>query len=60
MPSTKITAPNHLPSNKNSSLLWATLLGLATIALYWPAMQCDFISYDDPDYVTANDLIQNG
>ena len=29
-------------------------MGLATVALYWPALQCDFVNFDDPDYVTAN------
>jgi tetratricopeptide (TPR) repeat protein len=36
------------------------LLVLLTIALYWPAMQCGFINYDDPDYVTANPHVQGG
>ena len=40
--------------------LVAVLLALVTIALYWPAMQCDFINYDDPDYVTANPHVQGG
>jgi tetratricopeptide (TPR) repeat protein len=57
---TETTAPTPAPPKQVSALLLAILLGLATIVLYWPATQCDFISYDDPDYVTANDLIQNG
>jgi tetratricopeptide (TPR) repeat protein len=40
--------------------LVAVFLALATIGLYWPAMRCDFITYDDPDYVTANPHIQAG
>jgi tetratricopeptide (TPR) repeat protein len=40
--------------------LIALLLALATLALYWPAMRCDFINYDDPDYVTANPRVQGG
>jgi tetratricopeptide (TPR) repeat protein len=40
--------------------LVAVLLGLVTIALYWPAMRCDFISLDDPAYVTANPHVQGG
>src|ERR1035438_3585593 len=39
--------------------LMAVLLMLATIALYWPAMRCDFINYDDPDYVTENVHVQD-
>ena len=43
-------------------LVWlmAALLALGTIALYWPATRCDFISFDDDLYVTANAHIQNG
>jgi tetratricopeptide (TPR) repeat protein len=46
-------AGSHFPE-----WLIAVLLVLVTIALYWPAMRCDFINYDDPDYVTANPHIQ--
>ena len=38
----------------------ALLLALATIALYWPAMRCDFINCDDPDYVTGNPHVWGG
>jgi tetratricopeptide (TPR) repeat protein len=38
----------------------AALLVLVTLALYWPATHCDFVNYDDPDYVTANPRIQAG
>jgi Flp pilus assembly protein TadD len=40
--------------------LLAVLLALMTIALYWPATQYDFVSLDDPDYVTSNVHVQNG
>ncbi len=36
------------------------MLLLVTIAVYWPATRCDFISYDDQDFVTANLHIQGG
>jgi hypothetical protein len=38
----------------------ALLLALVTVVLYWPAMRCDFINYDDPDYVTANFHVLGG
>jgi tetratricopeptide (TPR) repeat protein len=38
----------------------AITLVLVTVALYWPAMRCDFINYDDPDYVTANFHVLGG
>ena len=50
-----VVARSHLPA-----WLMAVLLVLVTIALYWPATRCDFINYDDPDYVTANPHVQGG
>jgi Flp pilus assembly protein TadD len=38
----------------------AALLGLATLALYWPALQNGFVNYDDDRYVTANSRVQAG
>jgi protein O-mannosyl-transferase len=38
----------------------AVLLALVTIALYWPATGHDFVTFDDPDYVTANPHVQGG
>ena len=40
--------------------LMAVLLFLLVTALYWPATRCNFISFDDPDYVTLNAHVQNG
>jgi protein O-mannosyl-transferase len=40
--------------------LMAVLLLLVTIALYWPATGHDFVTFDDPDYVTANPHVQDG
>jgi tetratricopeptide (TPR) repeat protein len=48
-------APPRLPA-----WLLAVLLALMTIALYWPATRNDFVSLDDPDYVTSNVHVQNG
>ena len=38
----------------------AALLGLVTMALYWPATRYDFVNYDDDLYVTANLHVQSG
>ena len=37
-------------------------LALASITLivYWPAMQCGFVNYDDPQYLTENPNVQRG
>jgi tetratricopeptide (TPR) repeat protein len=40
--------------------LVAVLLALVTMALYWPATRCEFVNYDDPDYVTENPRVQAG
>ena len=40
--------------------LLAAFLFLLTLALYWPALRCDFIIYDDPVYVTTNIHVQDG
>ena len=40
--------------------LMAGLIALVTLALYWPATRCDFVNYDDADYVTANVQVQKG
>ena len=40
--------------------LVAALLVLVTVALYWPAMRCDFVNFDDPGYVTSNLHVQSG
>jgi len=50
-----VTARPHFPT-----WLVAVLLALVTIALYWPAMRCDFINFDDPAYVTNNHHVQGG
>jgi tetratricopeptide (TPR) repeat protein len=38
----------------------AVLLALVTLALYWPAMRCGFVNFDDPDFVTKNPFVQSG
>ncbi|HEX9047598.1 MAG TPA: hypothetical protein VF988_11270, partial [Verrucomicrobiae bacterium] len=38
----------------------ALLLAMATFALYWPALHCRFVNYDDDRYVTANPQVQHG
>lgn len=51
----KAASPDHLRT-------WqlAVPLALTTFALYWPAMRCGFISFDDPDFVTKNSYIHVG
>jgi tetratricopeptide (TPR) repeat protein len=49
------TKPSPVPA-----WLLAALLALVTLTAYWRAMQCDFVNFDDPDYVTSNVHVQNG
>jgi tetratricopeptide (TPR) repeat protein len=35
-------------------------LALATLAVYWSVAEHDFVTYDDKDYVTANDHVLSG
>jgi protein O-mannosyl-transferase len=45
---------------RRQTWLVCLLLAVAVAAVYWPALDCDFVQFDDPDYVTANPHIQNG
>ena len=40
-------------------LVYAGLAAL-TVAAYWPVVSCDFINYDDDQYVTKNLHVLNG
>ena len=53
------SAPGPAPPRIPSWLL-AVLLALVTVASFWPAVGCDFIYYDDQDYVTENARVQQG
>jgi tetratricopeptide (TPR) repeat protein len=41
---------------------WALAAALAvlTLATFCPVLQCDFVDFDDPDYVAANLQVQDG
>src|SRR4026208_1641201 len=38
----------------------ALLLALLTLGTFWQVRRHDFVNYDDPDYVSANPLVQQG
>lgn len=40
--------------------LLCLLLTLVTLAVYWPVRSYEFTNFDDPDYVTENQMVQNG
>src|SRR4051812_11875033 len=45
---------------KRARILIAGSLFLAVCALYWPAHGFDFVTFDDPDYVSENWMVQQG
>ena len=42
------------------AVIISVLLSVASFLAFWKVSHCDFISYDDPLYITENDHIQNG
>ena len=48
------------PSHKYWSLLICVFLILATLAVYWPVRNYEFVKYDDDTYVTDNRQVQSG
>jgi tetratricopeptide (TPR) repeat protein len=40
--------------------LVCALLAAAVLAVFWPALRCGFVDYDDLDYVTSNTHVQHG
>ena len=51
---------HHSHSPRIPLWLLAVLLGLVTLALYWPAMGFGFLAFDDPGFVTENAYVQGG
>jgi protein O-mannosyl-transferase len=41
-------------------LLVGCALVVATLALYWPVLDCDFVNYDDHPYVVGNSPVRAG
>ena len=43
-----------------SSLICGLLLAIGTLAVYWPVRRFDFVTLDDPYYVTGNPHVKAG
>ena len=58
----KSASPPHLPvvSPDQHARLISLLLVLITVLVYLPVGFYDFINFDDPGYVSANPVVQNG
>lgn len=48
-----------MQTHKSKYIIAAFLL-LTAIAVYWPAVNHEFINYDDPEYVTGNAHVRTG
>ena len=46
--------------NNQRGLLTGFALCVLAIGTFWPVFQHDFINFDDPDYVTNNQVVQKG
>ena len=53
-------AATTTPAEARAPLILPVILFLLTCALFAPVLSHDFINYDDPDYVTANAVVQRG
>jgi tetratricopeptide (TPR) repeat protein len=49
-----------VPQRGNLSLWIVLILVLGTLLIYWPVTKCEFVNYDDTDFVTANSHVQAG
>ena len=47
-------------SKQRQTLLIGAGLFVLTLIVFWPAVHCDFICYDDPDYVLTNGVVLGG
>jgi tetratricopeptide (TPR) repeat protein len=45
---------------KPHTVLACAVLAAVTLALYWPVTRCEFIHFDDPQYVTENTAVAQG
>ena len=59
-----MTSENFRPAGKTSlfarPVVLCLLLVVVTLAVYWPAVHCDFLNLDDTYYFTANHHVQTG
>jgi hypothetical protein len=54
-------ATESSPRRRDTTALWISLgLVVATLLAYWPVSRFEFVSYDDPDFVTANPHVKAG
>ena len=59
-PNISATRMNPASPQRRNLVICIALLIAATLLTYWPALKNEFINYDDPDYVTANEVVKKG
>ena len=47
-------------SNSKQVFMIYLFLAMATLVVFWQVNNCDFIAFDDPNYITTNHHVQNG
>ena len=60
-PESQLTEPNQTPPQQLTPVRWwayASLVVLGLIA-FWPSVWFDFVNWDDPSYITQNELIKS-
>jgi cytochrome c-type biogenesis protein CcmH/NrfG len=58
--SSKATPPSQGILKAHQTIWVCAALAALTLLVFWRVQRCDFISYDDPDYVTENTHVQKG
>jgi hypothetical protein len=59
-PSKKPSFVSAAARQADRTFIVCLILATATIAVYWPVVTFNFVSYDDPDYVTTNSHVLGG
>lgn len=49
-----------LDAGRRKGWLITVLLGAVTLAVFWPVRHCEFTNFDDPSYVTENEMVSRG
>jgi tetratricopeptide (TPR) repeat protein len=55
-----VATPSPLRQWRGASLWISLILAAGTLLVYWPVSKCQFVNYDDTDFVTANPQVQAG
>src|SRR5437870_2748387 len=54
------TALQSTPKSSTNNFVLCVALFFAVLITFWPAINNEFINYDDPNYITGNVHVQQG